>query len=172
MNYINLLCIDERDVLEDIWLLALPIISWFLLIFGVIFMCTYFGKKDKKSKRKCRIGIISLLLFTSLIFLFSLIISNVNTGSCTGYGPIISLVRNVSKIIQIIVPLVYIVKSIVLCFKFLFSKNNLNREELKRKIIISISIAFLIFIIITITTACIQFPSHEEEVVWNSCWCS
>ena len=139
-------------------------------------MCTYFDKKDKNSKRKCRIGIISLLLFTALIFLFSLIISNVDTDPCIGYAPVISITKNLFKIIQIIVPLIYIVKSDVLCFKFLFSKNNLDKEELKSKIIISISIAFLIFIIITIATVCIllstTFSPYGEAASWNRCWCS
>lgn len=183
MDLFNLLCMRKPNtgLIDILYLFVLPLIVVLLMLYGIINIVFNSGKKDSKSSKKFKRGVISFILFlvlgTILLFLLSAN-SNVVRDPCDQIGPLFSVTKALCNIIKIFVPLGFLLYSLYYVLILLFRKNDKQfKKALGKRIIRYIIIAILIFFMITFYDALIGLatktsPSDGTNAVsWATCWC-
>lgn len=172
MDLLYLLCIEDKN---DIGAALFPAIGWILgivsLIYGVINICNYYGKKDKRSKKKFKKGIIAFMLFVAIATVALLVMKYGPKDPCENTRPIVSVILTISNIIKVLLPLIYILMAACSAFVSFFEKDKLKRKEYNRSIIKYIIIAILIFVIITVYVSLIHIVINIPREQWAYCWC-
>ena len=184
MNIFNLLCVDrstsDSGVILSFIILFLVITSCILITLGVSNVCSNINdyKKDNESKKKLKRGLL-YLLNSIIIAAFICFIINANKESfadgCNGgTSPLLSVSLTFVNVFMFISPLVYFVKMIITIIVYKsYSKNEMTKKELNKKILSYIVIMlalFLIFLILSCVIGIFKEPSNADS--FATCWCS
>ena len=184
MNLFNLLCVDRSTsntgVILSFVIIFLVVTSSILITLGVSNICSNIDnyKKDDESKKKLKRGLLYFLISIIIAALICLII-NTNKESfadgCNGdTSPLLLVSLSFVNVFMFISPLVYFVKMIITIIVYKsYSKNEMTKKELNKKILTYIVIMlslFLIFLILSCVIGIFKEPSHAES--YATCWCS
>ena len=172
MNLFNLLCVsDKPDVgALGIIVMILPILVGILLSYGIISICENLAerKTSDKANKKYKSGVYYVILsFIMLVFSYIIIIVGGNNfhDSCRNLSPALSVFHSNLRIIQIFVPLILLIKGLI-------TGLTKNKKELKKKIVMYISLAILIFFAFTLCDAILGLITQSgNDGNWAQCWC-
>ncbi len=176
MNYINLLCVSKKDNIGELLLLSIPIIFSILLIYGIILICEFYGKKDEKSISKLKRGTI-LFSISIVLVILSIFLMNQNVNylmdSCGNRSALYKVGMAIFNIVKVIVPLIFIIKALYRLILQILSSKKEAKKELWQKVIRYIAIALSIFIIMSVIDILMGvFVDIPDSSGWVMCWCS
>ena len=173
MNLFNILCINDKSSVTDHLRIIFLFLGSLLLFYGITNVCKNVidCKKDSKAKKKCKIGLFSI--FISIVMIATTVLLNLDfflePDPCNSDGPIISVLSGILNLIQIFVPVYYLIRSIVSIIKMLKCKGPEKKEQ-RKKIIKYLITALMIFIAATILDLLLGLVNVNDR--WAECWCN
>ena len=94
--------------------------------------------------------------------------------ACGGLGPIISLIKNVFKIIQIIVPILLILWGALDLAKAVIASDDKEIKGATSKLVRRAVVAAAVFFIVTLVTVVMNLVTSSAEdtdtTSWQACW--
>lgn len=94
--------------------------------------------------------------------------------ACGGLGPIVSLIKNIFKIIQIVVPILLILWGAFDLAKAVIASDDKEIKGATSKLIRRAVVAAAVFFIVTLVTVVMNLVTSSAEdadtVSWQTCW--
>jgi len=174
------LCVNNKSsgVVLNVLMMILPIVVCMLLVYGINNICENFTERKiiDKSQKRFKRGI-DCTIWSFIILVFSCLIIIIGKGifhdPCGNKSVSFSVFEAMLRINQIFVPLALLIKGfssiiILICHR----TNSVNKKDIKKKIIIYIVSAVLIFLLLTLFDAILGLVTNgSNDGNWAQCWC-